>query len=178
MGRLAAMYGEWDEVERWRRLMDYQILSAQKQGDSLALRGFRQDARILDALLASKGRDSGLLMRELQRASRTYPLNLNWATNEPLLRLEIARRHIAAGNLREAERYLASINFLSAGWPLVRGVVEFQRAQIAERLGETARARALYARVATGLRDCDPELRPILTEAREALQRTGGMASH
>jgi tetratricopeptide (TPR) repeat protein len=177
MGRLAAMYGEWDQVERWRSLMDHQMLVAQKEGDSLALRGYQQDARILDALLEDKGRNGESVMREMQQASRTYPLNLNWSTNEPLLRLEIARRHASAGNLREAERYLASINFLSAGWPLVRGAVEFQRAQIAERLGQTEKARALYGRVADGLRDCDPELHPFLLESRRALQRISRVAS-
>jgi len=48
-----------------------------------------------------------------------------------------------------------------------------ERARVAERLGERARAMEAYQYVVVAWRRADPELQPYAAEARAALQRLG-----
>jgi hypothetical protein len=58
------------------------------------------------------------------------------------------------------------------GFPAFEEVLwAFERARVAERLGEREKAQYWYGYVTRVWRHADPELRPLVSEAREALQR-------
>ena len=56
---------------------------------------------------------------------------------------------------------------------LAHGRWELERARLAERLGDRAKARQWYGYVARLWRHADPELQPQVAEAREAVGRLG-----
>jgi hypothetical protein len=85
-------------------------------------------------------------------------------------RLTWARLLLAQGSPREA------FIVLDRGFPYPypigsRGLWELERTRLADRLGETEKARYLYSYVVHLWRTADPELQPAVTEAREALKR-------
>ena len=55
------------------------------------------------------------------------------------------------------------------------GLLELERARVAERMGDKRRAAEGYQYVASMWHDADPELQPFVIEAGEALQRYGAV---
>ena len=86
-----------------------------------------------------------------------------------LPRLTYARVLTSSGRLREAASILADRPTLLPSAIDVLWALE--RARVAERLGDRATARQSYGIVAGAWRGADPDLAPIVTEARAALRR-------
>jgi DNA-binding GntR family transcriptional regulator len=88
-------------------------------------------------------------------------------------RLMLARLLAARGRDREALAVLDRefpFQLVSAS----QGVWALERARLAEKLGEHEKAKQWYAYVTAVWRHADPELQPVVAEAREALVRLTG----
>jgi serine/threonine-protein kinase len=88
-------------------------------------------------------------------------------------RLTLARLLTARGQEREA------LAVLDREFPVAiptgsQGIWALERARLAEKLGEQEKARRSYSYVAAVWRHADPELQPVVGEAREALARLSG----
>ncbi len=68
--------------------------------------------------------------------------------------------------LPEAERYFRS--FAGRAWD---PVAAYRLARVYEEMGELAQARQAYELFVESWRDADPELQPMVAEARAAVQR-------
>jgi eukaryotic-like serine/threonine-protein kinase len=94
-----------------------------------------------------------------------------WCSQEPLIRVDLL---VARGRLREAASLLDReflVNFL----PDLRYVAwMLQRGRVHERLGNRDQAIEGYRFVADAWRNADPELQPLVQEARAALGRLTG----
>ena len=88
-------------------------------------------------------------------------------------RLTLARLLAALGREREALDVLDR-EFPSGVAISARGTWALERARLAEKLGQPEKARHWYGFVARLWRHGDPELRPAVDEAREALTRLTG----
>ncbi len=77
----------------------------------------------------------------------------------------------ALGRYQEALVWYASFGWVSAEEMFYVAPTLFRRAEIYERLGDTEQAALHYRRFITRWRDCDPELRPAVAGAEEALAR-------
>jgi len=79
---------------------------------------------------------------------------------------------VRAGRDEEALRWASAINTWTELEPRYFAPLALERARIEERLGRRAQAAADYARVVQLWQDPDPELRPLLEEARRGLEQT------
>jgi DNA-binding SARP family transcriptional activator/TolB-like protein len=71
----------------------------------------------------------------------------------------------------EALRWYATINVVTGYDSPYLAMSHFRRAEIYDRLGESGNAAEHYERFIDLWRDCDPELQPVVDDARRALQR-------
>jgi hypothetical protein len=85
-------------------------------------------------------------------------------------RITLARLLAALGREREALDVLDR-EFPFPAFIFHRGTWALERARLAEKLGQGEKARYWYGFVARLWRHGDPELQPIVAEAREALTR-------
>ncbi len=90
-------------------------------------------------------------------------------SEDRFLRGEIYNR---LGRLEDARRWYAVID---GSYPYYRydytGLAYLRLAEVHERLGDHEQARFQYQRFIDLWRDCDPELRPMVEEARRAIER-------
>ena len=70
---------------------------------------------------------------------------------------------VQRGNWKDAERYFASL------WPFTHA--HYRRAQALEQLGRHEEAREEYELFADTWKDADPELQPLVADARQAAKR-------
>ena len=142
------------------------------------------------SLLGGRGpaEDVPLLDRYLHAASNAYLALVRGDTAEALTRfqalpakagivwyerLTLARMLAALGREREALDVLDR-EFPFGAYISARGTWALERARLAEKLGQPEKARHWYGFVARLWRHGDPELRPAVDEAREALTRLTG----
>ena len=81
-----------------------------------------------------------------------------------------------AGRLTEARHWYGSVGEGRYAAAYI-APAQLGLARAAERLGDTAAARTAYTRFVGLMRDCDPELRPQVEEARQRLAALGGAAA-
>jgi tetratricopeptide (TPR) repeat protein len=150
-------------------------------GAARALREGRRseaDAEIL--ALESIGRlTSGALsagLRALQAADtdstiRSFERALGFAAGQIVfqLRYDLGRLSLESGDLERAEEHLASIEMREAHG--LNAPIEYYLGKVYERLGNSERARLHYGRFVLWWQDCDPEVRPMWEEARQAVAR-------
>jgi tetratricopeptide (TPR) repeat protein len=132
--------------------------------------------------------DVPLLDRYLHAASNAYLALVRGDTAEALTRfqalpakagvvwyerLTLARMLAALGREREALDVLDR-EFPFGAYISARGTWALERARLAEKLGQSDKARRWYGYVAQVWRHADPELLPVVAEAREALTRLTG----
>ena len=134
----------------------------------------RESAAALRARVAwSLGRREEAVA-EILRARRPVRFDL---LHPSLFHSQADERFTLAGWLEEMGRHEEALPWYAS---FVRGSVHdlvhaapsyLREAAIYERLGEIKCARERYGRFATAWRDCDPELRPLLDDARAGLER-------
>jgi serine/threonine-protein kinase len=167
MGLYAATRGRLRQVDQWIAVLEHR---ASEMEDSAGAALLRTDIGLIKAFVAEARGDRGAVLPALRVAADRYPV-AELFPEGGLLRLELARRLLAEGDYRGAERYLGSFDIGTYYFWLTPGVVELYRGQAAEGLGEVDRARRHYGNVVRWLADSDPELVPLRERAREALAR-------
>jgi serine/threonine-protein kinase len=171
IGLYAALTGDWTQVARSIRLADSSASARTQRGDTLRGRAYAQVARLLRAFQAERRGDRRAVLRELGRRE-AFVFKASNVMEEPLLRFQAARRLYDSGELAEARRHFES--FDNSWAPVMYAVNQFYLGRIAEELDQPMLAREHYARTVRWWKDCDPELRPLREQAREALRRLTG----
>ena len=176
LGLYSARTGRWQDLARWVRVADVGARLVKQAGDSTAAKRLVQDARVLRALQAEHAGKRGAATRELEHGMHIYPGTSSSpsAFLSPLLRYELARRQLAAGDFRAARGQLNSLYPWDYPFGGMVGPVELDRGRVAEGLGEPDEARVHYGNVVRWWKDCDPEARHVYEEARAALTRLSG----
>jgi eukaryotic-like serine/threonine-protein kinase len=171
VGLYAALAGDWPQVARWIRVADSSARIITEPRDTLWSRAYAQVARLLRAFQAERQGDRRAVLREMERRE-SLVFTVQRILGEPVLRFQAARRLYASGQLVEARRYFES--FDNSWAPVMYAVNQFYLGQIAEELGQPEVAKEHYARTVRWWKDCDPELRPLREQARDALIRLTG----
>jgi tetratricopeptide (TPR) repeat protein len=175
-GKLARETGSWDHIlfgflagEEGRREdleREIQALeSAGEAGESAEDSLFRAaGAEALRGVEASLRGDREAAIRSLEAALPHF-----WGPLAFLLRYELGELWLEQGGFAEAERYLESVEMREPrNWS---APVEFYLGKVYEGLGKLDEARLHYGRFVSWWQDCDPELRPLWEEGRQALER-------
>jgi hypothetical protein len=162
------------ELERLARTDDDSAAAAVREGVPAPSGGLAGDfALAVRARLFYERRQLLDALTTLERMRGETPVEL--VANSPFaahsperwLRAELLR---AVGRDREAAAWYGSL-VEGRQELLFLGPVLLRQAQVAERLGDAARAADLYARFLRVWERCDPELRPLLEEGQAGAQR-------
>jgi serine/threonine-protein kinase len=161
---LAAAYaidrGGWDEYDAVLGRMRQQLEDAEAEGDSAAIDGRRFQLRSAEAI--------GLMERgQLQEAADAFE-----ALRSPFWthRWWLGQIYLELGQPRDAIQWLNTfVSISGAYWPLAH----LYLGQAYEELGDAEQARNAYAAFLDMWRDADPELQPLVEEARAALELLG-----
>lgn len=131
------------------------------EGDSANARFADGAGLALDGLLAWDRGDHALAERFLEEArTQATGHGPRWALND-VIRLWLGELLIQDGRPHEAEKYLASLWFDPLAYR--------QLGKLYVEMEEPDKAREAYEMFVTAWRDADPELRPMVVEARQAL---------
>ncbi len=174
-GVAAWRMGESDNLETAIRSLDV-------ASDSLMLDNLEVVfARTLQALgLWSAGKaDQALASLDSAFVPITFPYHHQDFYTQSISRFVRAEILFSEGRYEEAIQWYASVNdgpHVDNGFPLFPPAT-FRRAQCYDRLGETSRAIELYTRSIEIWEVADEELQPMVTEARESLDRLMGAAA-
>jgi tetratricopeptide (TPR) repeat protein len=168
LGRIDARLGE--HAAALRDAEELEQLPTPPNGGSVA-RDLAQGIRA--HVLEAQGRLDEAL-HALEAAPREVPFSrrTEWALTEPqerYLRAEILNR---IGRTADALWWYQSIHYLPES--VLAGPSHLRQAEMHERLGHRTQAVEQYRRFIELWRDCDEELRPLVTHAERALLRLGG----
>lgn len=154
--QLAARFGDWSRHAELISTARARAARARAAGDSATAGAWQRAARLAEAHgLLQRGRKAEAL-RAFESTLSGGPGSL-WYVGQLALDL---------GRLDEAERAFRAL------WGHQDGVpARLQLARILEREGRPAEAREAYQFVAYAWRNADPELQPVVVEARQAVVR-------
>ena len=153
-------HGRWDEYETVVSRMRERLEEAEAEGDSAAINGGRFQLRSAEAF--------GLMARgQLEEAVAAFEaLRSSWWTH----RWWLGQMYLELGRPRDAIEWLNTfVSISGAYWPLAYLYI----GQANEELGDAEQARNAYATFVDMWLDADPELQPLVEEARAALKRLG-----
>jgi class 3 adenylate cyclase/tetratricopeptide (TPR) repeat protein len=179
IGMFKASEGRWQEAEEQIRALESsgpgttseQTLGVGTRTTSAVVDGAAL-AQALRGYVAARQGDTRTAIHELEQALPKIPGHCPsvLCPYHALLRYETGRLQLAANNPRAAVQYLESVQFrphLTAA--------ELYMGRAHEALGNMEKAKLNYGRVVRWWEDCDPELRPMWEEARQALNRLQGV---
>jgi serine/threonine-protein kinase len=161
-------------LETWAARSDESALrNVARRADSLATAPVEESNRAYGAFLARAARGHLALARrdtnEALRQILALPDTACWPVFCAYPWLTAARLLTSKGRYQEAAQ-LIDIHMPGQYAPIVVAWV-FERARAAEGLGDRERARRAYAYVADVWRGADPELQPVVAQARAGLAR-------
>lgn len=163
LGLLSARLGD---TVRARRVLGELAIS----GDTLLERVAQNLADGLSAEISRTSGNPAAALAPLERISKgvlgAQRLLAHWSTRERFLLADVL---VALGRDEEALPWYAS--FRSYYDLVYMAPAHFRQAEIYERMGNAERARFHYGRFIDLWKDCDPELRPLVDRARQALER-------
>jgi len=168
LGRLSLKLGEWEDALRYADELEAldnppEALSfAADRALGLRAHVLFERGRLEEALEALDDQPRRIRIQWLY-AAPFYP-----APEDRFLRGEIYSR---LERHDEALRWYATINVVTGYDSPYLAMSHFRRAEIYDRLGESGNAAEHYERFIDLWRDCDPELQPVVDDARRALQR-------
>jgi serine/threonine-protein kinase len=166
---LALRWGNTSVLPNAYRVMSEGIRRSSASGDTSGVRNLRTALRFLRAL---ESRDDSVIMSVFPEAIRQSPVSMGPAHPANFARMELAQRHYARRNYREAERYLLS--FRDPEYHQASTVVALWLGKVYEAMGDPKRAADEYAKAAAWWKNADPEIQPHRREALEGLRRTAG----
>jgi len=171
IGALAVDEKRWDDVEREIQVLEGSSSPVQTGQDSVVVdrRAFAEALRGYSAARrGNRAQAIGTLEGALPRIAGGCPGPGCEIHNA--LRYELGKLLLEQGDLRRAERYLRSVELYSHLTPS-----DLYLGKVYEALGDFEEARLHYERFVGWWRDCDPELRPLWEEGRQALNRLRGV---
>jgi serine/threonine-protein kinase len=171
--QLTKLYGWWasdGDTASIQRYIDHFEDRLTRPATPSSAAGIRADITAGNAYLALARRDTMSALRQFMFASDT--LHECWYDNRlQLVQLLIAKRRFKDAAAR-LERHWPGTSACSNGFDDVMWTLA--RARVASQLGRTDEAMENYAVVAAAWRNADPELQPIVREARKALATRRG----
>jgi tetratricopeptide (TPR) repeat protein len=172
IGAHSADVGEWDNVERQLGALDSLARSGTPQPDTEERLDLRAVAGALKAYADAARGNRSAAIRELEGALPGIPGTCGGpgCLVHATLRYLMGKWLLEEGDPQQAERYLSSTIALP---PFTPAFLYLGKAH--EALGRPDEARLDYERFLRYWEDCDPELRPLLDEARSALARLKGV---
>jgi tetratricopeptide (TPR) repeat protein len=136
---------------------------------------FRPLARSVRAAVLERQGRAGQAVRALGASDVSYePAIFSSFFARPLERYRRAVLLDTLGRPDEAARWYRSFRYLSLADRIYEAPAAYRLGLMLERQGRLGDARGAYRRVALLWKDCDPELRPLLDDARARLARLGG----
>ncbi len=167
IGAFAASEGRWGDLEQAIRTLEWNATDAELAGDSV---GAGDNRALALALRGYSALRLGERERALSEIESALPRIADWGIH-PFLRYEVGKLLLELGKPREAVRYLRSLDFENLP---VGSISEYYLAQAYEALGDDEQALFRYVRFVRWWGDSDPDLRPALEGAREAIERLTG----
>jgi tetratricopeptide (TPR) repeat protein len=173
LGLLNARLGRSDEALRHADQLERHAAPRSEEGSSGAERLAEYSAPILRAQVAYLEGDPEEALRLLEQVEPRG----SWALRpESLFRSQARERYLRARALEALGRDEEALGwYASLGWIIAEifyvAPALLRSAEIYERLGQPEQAATYYRRFITRWGDCDPELRPLVTGAEQALAR-------
>jgi class 3 adenylate cyclase/tetratricopeptide (TPR) repeat protein/TolB-like protein len=169
-GAYAADRGRWADHATVQARMEKAAEEARTGGDSTAVRLFEGAAQALDgyALWRRGNPDRAFPLLEAAQ-KRATGIGLVEANVNEQIRLWLGKLCLETGRHQEAETYFNSF-FSSFGLDFLAA---YELARMHAELGEDEKARRDYEFFIEAWRDADPELQPMVEEARRAAARLG-----
>jgi tetratricopeptide (TPR) repeat protein len=167
LGRLSARLGDYDLALQHAGLLEE--MEAPEEAGSLAV-DLAQSIRAHVSWYRGRPADA---LAALEAAPRAVRFSRRWFPpfyTEPQERFLRAEALAELGRYDDALRWFDSIGRRPAGAPLVAPSY-LRKAEIYERLGDSENAELYYNRFIELWQDCDPELRPMVEAAEQALER-------
>ena len=172
IGARAADEGAWQEVERQRAALDSLARAGTTPPETEEPLDPRAVSGALEAYADGRRGDHSGAIRELESALPGIPGTCNGegCYVHAALRYLLGRWLLEEGDAQRAERYLESTDRNPFFTPAL-----LYLGKTHEALGDVDAARLDYERFVRYWQDCDPELRPLLDEAKQALARLEGV---
>lgn len=166
-GAYAADRGRWNDHARAVDVLREVARANALEGDSLTSTIAEGGAQALEAygrMLREADEDSIRALAAAQQKATSFVVGL--ALNRTM-RWWLGLRLVELGRMAEAARYVGSFYNDPVG--------AYYHARVLERLGDAEGARARYEYFAVAWRSADPELQPMVEEARAAVKRLRGV---
>jgi len=162
-GAFAADRGRWSDHGRAVEELEQRAERALAAGDSV---------EALDLAGLIKTLEGYTLWRRGQPAAALPLLEDPWATREWIGRWWLGGLYRELGRLRDAERVYRSGVWVDLS---IEPLAQNELGKIYEQLGDYDKARESYEYFVHYWRDADPELQPMVEEARQAIIRLKGL---
>ena len=162
-GAYAADRARWEEHEKALAWLRGEAQRALEAGDSTGARFVVGEALALEGYRHWKEGRREEAARILETAQRQATGHGPEGGLNATLRWWLGKLMLELRRTRDAERYFASFR--------PDPLASYQLGKIYEELGDFAKARESYALFGLGWKDADPELQPMVAEARAAVQR-------
>jgi tetratricopeptide (TPR) repeat protein len=158
LGALAAREQRWNDVESELSALEADVRAASPPDSNTGARAHA----LIGYAAAVRG--------ERQAAIGAFDEAYRWVTGPTalLVRVLLGKLWLEEGNFAQAERYFESMELVAASYD---APIEFYLGKVYEGLGKFDEARLHYARFVSWWEDCDPELRPMWAEGKQALER-------
>ena len=168
LGLLSARLGETDAALRYAAVLE------RTRAPAHSARLLPDLALEIRALVLTQVGDTAAALATLERANMAIIWSDQvWSALHRRLFGRFLRADLLFAMRRDEEAlgwYDGLIDFFRPGFVLV-APAQLRQAEIYERRGDRARAAEYYARFVARWKDCDPELRPLVAEARQRLDR-------
>jgi len=172
-GALAASEGRKSDVERELRALADTIRVARAAGDSIGVTYAGAARSAIRGMAAGRKGELVAGQRYLETSEQGFRgLSADVAEAEVyIVRTELSRVLLARDRPSDAVRYLEPLDHRTWFYWLAAAPREFYLAEAFEAQGDTSRAKLHYGNFVRWWRDCDPELRPMWEQGRQALLR-------
>lgn len=167
VGLYAADRARWSDHQRVIAALERRANLARAQGDSLSAWSLNRRGDFV--------RGYGLWKRRGPEAALPFLGDPNQRAADWLSWWWLGQLYQELGRLREAERVYQTFRYPSQGPISIDPLAHRELGKVYEALGEYEKARKAYEYFVEYWRDADPEVQPMVEEARQAIVRLKGL---